>query len=138
MKKIGSPIGVAVLPVPKFQKGLTLIETLVALVIVALAFSALIFSMIHAERQERFLEEKIVSHWVGLQTLRFVQSGMVSGESLQDNAEFKTQMLNKAWYWRTQKHILSESRCYLLSVKVGTTPDFETSITQHQGLVCPD
>lgn len=77
----------------KIQCGFTLIETLIALVIVSISFSAIILSVNENARTLRKLQETVTASWVAEDVINRAQLGLLK-------ANTSTQrMLNQNWQW---------------------------------------
>lgn len=78
------------------QRGFTLIEMLIALVIVSIAFSAIILSVNENARTLLKLEEKVAANWVAEDVITRAQLGLLKG------ASGTQRMLNRQWRWETR------------------------------------
>lgn len=83
------------------QQGLTLIEVLVALAILAIALSALLQSTARTIQTTQRIDEKNTKHWVAMQAITAIQLKTIplsSGETSDHNII----MLGKKWYFKVQ------------------------------------
>ncbi len=78
----------------RYQDGFTLVEVLIALLIVSIAFSAIMFSVNQNARNEIQLEEKIAANWVAEDIITRAQIGL-----LKANNGVQVSM-NKPWHWQ--------------------------------------
>ena len=78
--------------------GFTLIEVLIALVVIAIAFTALIQSSAVSIKQTQRIKHKIISHWIMQQGITMLQLSLVQANS---NSTQVTTMLDQSWYWRS-------------------------------------
>jgi general secretion pathway protein I len=83
----------------KKNKGFTLIEVLIALIIIAVALSAAIRATTASTYATMHLRNTMTAHWVGMNILSEVQTGMIVASSGNNNPPGKTEMLGKTWYW---------------------------------------
>ncbi len=83
------------------QRGFTLIEVLIALVIVAIALGALLSAMGSHVNHSRQLKDKAISHWVAMQAVIMIQTKMIALPPKQETSQ-KTKMFNQTWYWRAK------------------------------------
>lgn len=83
------------------EKGLTLIEVLIALAIIAIAYTALLKSMTAQVSNEQRLHEKLNAHWVGMQAIAKVQLGQINLSSYQPSTE-SIIWLGQRYYYRIQ------------------------------------
>lgn len=58
-------------------KGFTLIEVLIALVIISVALTAILKATSQTIRDTRYLENKIVAHWVAINTLNELEASLI-------------------------------------------------------------
>lgn len=103
------------------QQGLTLIEVLIALVIVAVAFAALLNAATEAINHSRLLKHKTLAHWVAMQGINFAQTGLVSVSNFQAN-HYKTRMFHQDFYWRVEVQPTGLNRVDALVVRVRNAP----------------
>lgn len=96
------------------HQGFTLIEVLIALAIVAIAFTALIQSNAQSIRQTQRVQEKTLSHWVMKQGITMVQLGLIQPDPNQTHA---TRLLGQRWYWRAQTHSTSLKHVQQLQIR---------------------
>lgn len=83
----------------KYIRAFTLIEVLLALSIIAIAFAALLKAsssdIINTER----LRNKTLSHWVAMQALSMIQLGTINISNQELISEQST-ILDKTFYWQ--------------------------------------
>ena len=94
------------------QVGFTLIETLIALVILSISFSAMIFSVNENARTLRKLQETVVAGWVSEDVITRAQLGL-----LKANAGTQ-RMLNLNWRWELNAKVSSNEFVQELQVSV--------------------
>ncbi|OGT69519.1 MAG: type II secretion system protein GspI [Gammaproteobacteria bacterium RIFCSPHIGHO2_12_FULL_45_9] len=82
------------------MRGLTLIEVLIALAVIAIAFTAIIKATSQNIRSATYLQEKTVATWVGSQVMNEVQVGLLIVPEAPGKLEQETTMLNQTWSWR--------------------------------------
>lgn len=78
------------------SQGFTLIEVLIALVILALSFTAIIISFSENARNVLYLENKTLASWVASDVLSKTQVGFLKPNTQKGNEK----MLDKMWYWQ--------------------------------------
>lgn len=100
--------------------GLTLIEVLVALAIVAIAMLAVIKATGQALHSEMRLKDKTLALWVGTQVANEWRAGLLTVSDSQ--TEFKTIILNRTFYWRAQVMKTPNPRIDKFIVSVYTSP----------------
>lgn len=103
----------------KTTGGFTLIEVLLALTIIAIALTALLKSTAQTIASTQRLKEKTISHWVAMQGVAMIQSGLLVIKPNREITEVTT-LFDQRWYWRVistktatkhlQKLIITTSR----------------------------
>src|SRR5258705_8234574 len=82
-------------------RGFTLIEVLVALVIVAVGMSALMGALSSSAKTVTYMQDKTFAEWVALNQIASVRIGLQQG---QVPATGKTtgdmDLANRSWHWR--------------------------------------
>jgi len=87
----------------KQQLGLTLIEVLIALAIVAIALTAIIKAATQNIRATDYLQQKIVANWVGLQVVNEARLGLLAVPAMTEGVQHTTVMLGQAWSWHARQ-----------------------------------
>jgi general secretion pathway protein I len=80
----------------RVQNGFTLIEMLIALVIVSISFSAVIFAINESARTLLRLQERIAANWVAEEVLTRAQLGLLKANTGSQN------ILGHDWRWDLQ------------------------------------
>ncbi len=101
--------------------GFTLLEVLLALTIIAIAFTALSQSMISSILQTQRLKEKTIKHWVAMQGMSMIQLGAIELSS-QQPATKKTKMFHHTWYWQITHQRTPTKSVELVTIKVAAHP----------------
>lgn len=81
------------------NNGFTLIEVLIALVILAIALTAVIKSTSQNIRETMYIQNKTVANWVGTQVINEARIGILKIPMAPENLEEETNMLNQTWHW---------------------------------------
>ena len=81
--------------------GFTLIEVLIALVVIAIALTALLKATGEDVFITQRIKQKSIGHWVAMQGVSAVQLGLVSVNLNQEITQV-TKMLGQRWYWRVK------------------------------------
>ncbi len=81
--------------------GFTLIEVLLALAIIAIAFTALLKATSQDIAATEHIKDKTISHWVASHGVALIQLGLVNPPNLQEITEVTT-LFNQRWYWRAK------------------------------------
>lgn len=85
----------------KSLNGFTLIEVLLALVIVAIALTALIKATAQTVTGTQLIKNKTIRHWVSMEAVSMIQMGLVTVPANQEITNVTT-MLGERWYWRAK------------------------------------
>lgn len=101
----------------KRAAGLTLIEVLIALAIVAIALTAVIKTVSQNIRSTAYLQDKTIAMWVGELTLNEAKLNLLS-PSMMDNTTHITNMLERDWYWRAVQEDTPNKQIRKITVRV--------------------
>ena len=82
---------------PKYS-GFTLIEVLLALAIIAIAFTALLKATSQDIAATTRIKDKTISHWVATQGITLIQLGLLSSSNNQEISQVTT-LFNQRWFW---------------------------------------
>ena len=105
----------------KKQLGLTLIEVLIALAIVAIAMTAIIKSTGQNIRGTNYLQDKSIAMWVGKQVLNEARVGLLVIPGAPDKLKAKTTMLGSDWYWQLSETSTPNKHIKKAEVRVYTS-----------------
>ncbi|MFC3907604.1 type II secretion system minor pseudopilin GspI [Legionella dresdenensis] len=83
------------------DRGFTLIEVLLALVIIAIALTALMKATTEDVALTQRLKEKTLSHWVAAQGVSMIQLGLLPMAANQEASQV-TRIAGQRWYWRAK------------------------------------
>lgn len=81
------------------SNGFTLIEVLIALMIIAIALSAVIRAMNQSIRVIDKVKTAMATHWVAMNALSEIQLGMIRMPAVDDPVHGKAQMFGQTWEW---------------------------------------
>jgi len=114
---------------PKQAAGMTLIEVLIALAIIAISLTAVIKAASQNIRGTNYLQNKSIALWVGQEIIGEVQLGVIKlGDSRDDEANSFT-MLGQDWYWRAEDKATGNPRINQIRVRVyAREPDDEDAV----------
>ena len=77
----------------------TLIEVLIALLIIAIALAAAIRATNQSVQATIHTRNTVVAHWVGLNILSEIQTGIMKAPDAGNSASGKINMLDRDWEW---------------------------------------
>jgi general secretion pathway protein I len=79
--------------------GFTLLEVLIAVAILAVAFTAILTSLSGNIRQVSSLRDKTAAHWVALNVIASYQLHLIGNARTGDNQSGSATMLKDEWNW---------------------------------------
>lgn len=82
------------------NKGLTLIEVLVALAILAIALTAIIKATTQNIKDNVYLQQKTIATWVASNVMNEIRLGLLKAPSAPGEIEDETEMLNLTWKYK--------------------------------------
>lgn len=83
----------------KNKKGFTLIEVLVALMIIAIALAAAVRATNESIRVTRHVRSVTIAHFVAMNVLSEIQIGMLPMSQSGNEIHGQTNMLGREWMW---------------------------------------
>lgn len=102
----------------KFNAGFTLIEVLVAMVILSIALTAVIHATSQHIRNNLYLQEKTKATWVGVEVINETQAGLITVPNESDYLEKNTDILGSRFSWQAYLHPTNNSRIAEIHVDV--------------------
>jgi general secretion pathway protein I len=113
------------------QKGLTLLEVLVALVILAVALTAIIKATTENIRATGYLQEKTLATWVGLNAMNKARLDLLQLPQVPEYRAVSEVFLGQDWEWQGFRSPSKNPRIQEVHVKVFHLPDhrFVTELT---------
>ena len=82
--------------------GFTLIEVLIALLILTISLMALLKASGESINDTMRIKDKLISEWVMKQGVDMIQLGLIKFQSNQDLSQV-TNMLGQKWYWKAHR-----------------------------------
>lgn len=104
--------------------GMTLIEVLIALSIVAIAMTAVIKATTQNISGTLYVQNKMIATWVGMQVVNELRTGILSTN--EDKLEDKTDMLGQTWYWEAVINATGNPHIQQVTVLVSNREDVES------------
>jgi general secretion pathway protein I len=100
-------------------KGFTLLEIMVALVILAIALSAASFAISRNAQNATYIDQKTAAHWVAMNVIskQQLKAQQPNFNDIGDDSGQVT-MLNHTWYWKSQTETVAVDHTYRISVDV--------------------
>ncbi len=100
------------------QKGLTLIEVLIALAIIGIALTAIIKATSENIRATTYLQDKTISMWVGEYVLNQARVGLLHFPEAPEQMKSSTNMLGRDWFWQASQEQTPNRRIKKIKVKL--------------------
>ncbi len=108
------------------QRGFTLVEVMVALVIVAFVLPARLMGFNQQADGISYLREKSVAHWVASNKLTETRLQVSrSGRLFQGRRNGSAEMLERDWFWWISSEPTEVEDFYRVEIKVATSEDGE-------------
>lgn len=82
------------------ERGLTLIEVLIALAIIGIALTAVIKATSQTIKSTSYLQDKTMAAWVAQEIIGEAKTGLIHVPNAPDHLLDKTKMLGRTWYWQ--------------------------------------
>jgi len=107
------------------SRGFTLIEVMLALLIIAIALTALVKSTGQSVNGTAHIKDKTISHLIAMQGVSLIQLGLLSVSTHQETTQTTT-MLGQRWYWRvnTQPTAIENVQKIIITVSKRATGPF--------------
>ena len=99
------------------QRGFTLLEVLIALMILATALSALVLATIETNNQAGYLKDKTAAHWVGMNVMASIRVGLIDLSQVTRQTGQST-MLDQTWQWTATRHETDDNYTSEIEVSV--------------------
>ncbi|MGK0500137.1 MAG: general secretion pathway protein I [Oceanicoccus sp.] len=116
--------------------GFTLVEVMVALLIVAFAISALLFQMSSNIDNTAYLRDKTIAHWVALNQLELAYLENQSTNKLfSDQRSGSEKMAGRDWYWRMTPIKTANDKMQQLEVAVSDREDSDSPVLTVMGII---
>ncbi|MCD6039369.1 MAG: hypothetical protein K0S27_769 [Gammaproteobacteria bacterium] len=87
----------------KNKNGFTLVEVLIALVILSIALTAIIKSTAQNIKDTLYLQKKTVALWIGTQIINEIQVGLRKVPDSPDSLKKESTVLNENWLWEASR-----------------------------------
>jgi general secretion pathway protein I len=116
--------------------GFTLVEVMVALVIVAVSISALLVQIMGNIDNAAYLRDKTIAHWVALNQLELAYLENQHSNQLINRERSGTETLaGREWYWQMLPKETANEAFLQLQVSVRLDPDDEAALVTVAGLI---
>lgn len=108
------------------EKGLTLIEVLIALAIVGIALTAAIKASSQSIRSTAYLQEKTMAMWIAQSTLNEIRAGVIRLPAAPEKMQAQIDRFGRNWFFVASRTSTANKRIDKLTIKIFNHADFET------------
>lgn len=115
------------------QRGFTLIEILVALLVVTLALGAILKATSEQTASLAYLRDKTVAHWVAMNRIIDLQTPHEGAQRLRKNGS--EEQMGRPWYWRVKLTDTQIRDIQRADVEVRMEPTDETPLVTRTAYV---
>lgn len=98
--------------------GFTLIEILIALVILSVALMAMIKSTSQNIKDTVYIQNKTIATWVGTQVINEIRTGLLKMSLGSESLKDETEMLGRKWDWKASMTTTPNPHIKKVTVKV--------------------
>ncbi len=118
------------------SRGFTLVEVMVALVIVATAISALLVQIMGNVDNTAYLRDKTIAHWVALNQLELAYlENQHTNKFIDRERSGSEEMAGREWYWQIKPKKTAAEGFLQLEVSVRADENDESSLVVVMGLI---
>lgn len=109
----------------RHTKGFTLLEVMVALLIVGVALPALLSQVVTQVDGTNYIHEQTIANWVAQNQIAIQKAEYrLTEKMLQGQATGQTEMAGRTWYWQVESQRLEAvESVWQQTVSVGPEPD---------------
>ncbi len=100
----------------KHNQGFTLIEVLIALMILAISLTAIVKATSSDIENTFYLKQKAIAHLVAYEAAQLIALKAIAFEG--NTAEQETTMAEKTWFWRAEKMSTTTKNIFKIDVTV--------------------
>ena len=120
----------------KLSGGFTLIEVMVAMMIVAVGISALLYQTMNTIDNTAYLRDKTIAQWVALNQLELVYLENQNTNRLINRERSGTEtMAGQEWYWQLKPERTAGDNFIQVKVSVRAAEDDESAIATISGII---
>jgi len=119
------------------SRGLTLIEVLIALVVISIALTAIIKSTSQTIKNHIYLEDKIIAAWIANNKMNEIRAGLIHLSLGLESIENKTTCLNKQFSWKATRTATANSHIQQINMTV-LNPHANTTLVSLTGYLYVD
>ncbi len=101
------------------QRGFTLVEVLVALAILSIALSALLWTSSETSRNLFYLRDKTIAHWVAMNVTAEARLGLLALPASPGLKKEEAKALGAEWMWQANVEKTKVENILRINVQVG-------------------
>ena len=105
------------------EKGLTLIEVLIALAILSIALTAIIKSASQNIRNILYLQNRTIATLIGTEVINSIRVGLIKVPNEPDHLTQENKTLHQNWGWKAMLHPTPNPKIKQIIVEVYHLPD---------------
>lgn len=103
--------------------GFTLMEVLIALAILAIAFTGIFMAISHNSRALNYLESKTAANWIGLNIIAAAQLHLIDLSIARNHLSGTENMFTTEWFWSADVSKTADVNVAQIEVAVSKTAD---------------
>ena len=116
--------------------GFTLVEVMVAMLIVAVAISSLLFQMSSTINNTAYLRDQTIAHWVALNQLELLYlENENTNQLLRSQRSGQEEMVGREWYWQAKPIKTAADGFLQLEVTVRANENDDSAMVTLIGLI---
>ena len=120
----------------RLSRGFTLVEVMVALIIVATSISALLVQIMGNVDNTAYLRDKTIAHWVALNQLELLYLENQNTNKLFNRERSGSEtMVGREWYWTVKPKKTPNEGFLQLELSVKTDEDDDSALVTVMGLI---
>lgn len=111
--------------VPSITKaqGFTLIEVLIAVIILAIALVAVVKNTTLSANETSYLQQRSIAHWTAMDIMAQVHSGQIAITQTGNNRNGTVTQLGQQWKWQVQSNSTAQTNILKIDVNVFNAVD---------------
>ena len=118
------------------SNGFTLVEVMVALIIVAVSISALLVRMMANLDSTSYLRDTTVAHWVALNQLELLYiENQLTNKLIESRLSGSENMLTREWFWTIEPQKTTDPGARQVEISVHSEENDESALVTITGLI---
>lgn len=98
--------------------GFTLIEVLIAVIVLSIALIAVVRNTSQVARQTSYLQDRTIAHWVAMDIMAQLQTNIIQAPMANTKGSGYETMLNQSWAWQAVAVATNQVRVVKIQVSV--------------------